>query len=680
MRVAIVFLLMMAVDCLRAQQPAVVDRHEQALEELAEKEEMEIDDDELVLQLESFRRNPVNLNTAGLEELQALQLLNAMQAKALIQHRELLGKLIHLYELQAIPHWDLETIRRILPYVTIADGARAVAQFAGVLRKIAKGSSMLMVNLAQALGAGSNSEHAGPPQKLMLRYRYNYKDLLQFGVLGEKDAGESLRRGFDFNSFHVFARKAGIVHSLALGDFTVNMGQGLIHWQSLSLRKSSQVMAGKRQSAILRPYTSAGEYNFHRGAAVTLRRQALSVTAFASFRKLDANLGLDTLSETVITSFLTAGLHRTAAELAERNNIKRQTFGGVLSYDAPSGHLGANIIQHHFSYPVQRKAEPYNLFAFRGRQLTNYSIDYDRTWRNVHLFGELAATHYGKAAVVQGMLVSLDRRVDASLVFRHLPPGFQSLQASAFTESSQPANESGLFMGLGVRPGRGYTINIYADVFRFPWLRFRTDAPSGGSEYFLQLAYQPHKKLELTSSLRWERKDANERDDTEAVNRVVPVSKTNWRTHLTWQVLPHLRLRQRLELVWVGVKAGHRQQGYLIYNDVAFQPPGRRFGFGGRVQWFETGGFESRVYAFENDAGVGYAVFAAYHKGLRYYFNLDFDLLAPRAASRAGDGLYIKLHLRWSQTINQMKAGRASPGENMPASEVVKMQVIFSKI
>ncbi|MBL0144814.1 MAG: hypothetical protein IPP48_02690 [Chitinophagaceae bacterium] len=61
-------------------------------------------------------------------------------------------------------------------------------------------------------------------------------------MLGEKDAGEQFfkgnqKQGFDFYSTHLFARNIGIVKALALGDFTVNMGQGLTQWQSLAFKK-----------------------------------------------------------------------------------------------------------------------------------------------------------------------------------------------------------------------------------------------------------------------------------------------------------------------------------------------------------------------------------------------------------------------------------------------------------
>ena len=93
-----------------------------------------------------------------------------------------------------------------------------------------------------------------PHKKYFIRYTYNYKQLLSFGFTGEKDAGEPFfrnaqRYGFDFYSFHFFLQQTGIIQSLAIGDFTVNMGQGLIQWQSIFLYEKQSCpwrLKGKR--------------------------------------------------------------------------------------------------------------------------------------------------------------------------------------------------------------------------------------------------------------------------------------------------------------------------------------------------------------------------------------------------------------------------------------------------
>src|SRR5690554_6640984 len=68
--------------------------------------------------------NPINLNQATAEELQSLYILQPSQINSLLNYIQLYGMLLSLYELQAVPDFDLETIYRLLPFVMLEDGER----------------------------------------------------------------------------------------------------------------------------------------------------------------------------------------------------------------------------------------------------------------------------------------------------------------------------------------------------------------------------------------------------------------------------------------------------------------------------------------------------------------------------------------------------------------------------
>ena len=88
----------------------------------------------------------------------------------------------------------------------------------------------------------------------------------------------------------------------------MNMGQGLILWQGLAFKKSVDVMGIKRQSAVLRPYSSAAEFYFNRGVGITIKAGKIESTVFGSVRRLSGNLVADTVNnEDFISSFLTSG-------------------------------------------------------------------------------------------------------------------------------------------------------------------------------------------------------------------------------------------------------------------------------------------------------------------------------------------------------------------------------------
>ena len=93
---------------------------EQQLENLADVDQAETEDDSYLLQLEQFRRNPINLNMADEMELGELRIVTDLQIQNLLSYRKLFGKLIDIYELQAVPSWDLITIRKLLPFITVA--------------------------------------------------------------------------------------------------------------------------------------------------------------------------------------------------------------------------------------------------------------------------------------------------------------------------------------------------------------------------------------------------------------------------------------------------------------------------------------------------------------------------------------------------------------------------------
>ena len=539
---------------------------QQQLEYIAEKDEAIIEDDALLHQLEVFRKHPLNLNHALADELQQLQLLTDVQIQSLLQYRNLLGKLVHVYELQAVPYWDVTTIRRLLPYVTVQDEAMS----SETLLKRFRGGAFTASLLAA-------------PEKAVVRYRYNYKNLLRYGVLADKDPGEPF---FGFYSAHLFVSGVGIIQSLAIGDFTVNLGQGLIHWQSLAFPKSTDITRIKRQAAVLRPHTSAGESNFHRGAGITLKRKKIALTIFGSVER---------------------------------------TLGGSLLYEGGNWRAGLNYIRYTFREPPGKRDEPYNLFAIKGRNWANYSIHYDHTYRNVHLFGEMAAGPLTSVAMLNGVLVSLHRSMDLSLVMRRLPPAFQSFNASAFTESTVPSNETGMFIGVSFRPFAGWRLDCFADVYRFPWLRYRRDAPATGREYLVQLGWKPDKKLECITRFRTETGQINFSHATFPLPALIYTTRWSWRTHFTWQLTSDVRLQQRVELV--RFRAGsRREEGYLIYNDVQYRWPGGLFKLDARVQLFETGGFDSRITAYESDVPGSYSVPFFYNKGMRCYLNAGVDL------------------------------------------------------
>lgn len=674
------FLMMLIISSVHAaaQENPVV---EQQVENLTEAEESETEDDSYVQLLQHYVKNKLNLNRASETELKEFPFLTPLHIASFLNYRKLFGNFISLYELQAVPLWSVDIIQKILPFVTIE---QSVALKDDLKKRLQEGEHSILTRFAYVFeksegflrknDTAATSFYPGTRERLLVRYKYQYKNSLQYGITAEKDPGEqwfkgAQKNGFDYYSAHFFVKNIGIIKNLAIGDFTVNMGQGLMQWQSLAFRKSVDITNIKRQASILRPFNSTSEYFFNRGAGITLQKNNLQVTAFASFRKVSANLVVDTLqSEDFFSSLLTSGLHRTANEQSDKNQVQMNSFGGNISYNKNNFHLGLNAIHFRFNRPFNRDQLPYNRFAFRGTELTNFSIDWSYTWRNLHWFGEAANHNANNYALLSGLMMSVDPKVDLSFVYRNIAKGYQSIFGNAFTESTLPVNEKGFFAGASVKPNTKWRMDAYMDIYRFPFLRFRVDAPSNGYDYLVQVTHKPNKQIEIYTRYRTESKPLNYNNGELPTPIIEPVPRKNWRTQIQFKINQSITLRQRLDMMWYDLKGPRESRGFLAFFDVFYKPMSQPVSANMRLQYFETDNFDSRIYAYENDVLYGFSIPAFFNKGFRYYLNLNYDLSKR-----------LSVWLRFAQLINNEQLTVGSGLDEIPNNKrsEVKVQILW---
>ncbi|RYZ34960.1 MAG: hypothetical protein EOP49_33990, partial [Sphingobacteriales bacterium] len=474
------------------------------------------------------------------------------------------------------------------------------------------------------------SKYPGSRVRLFARYLYNYKNLLQFGITGDKDAGEqffrgSQKAGFDFYSWHLYVKQIGRLNSLAVGDYTISMGQGLIHWQGNGLRKNADAMLVKRQGQTIRPYRSAGEHNFNRGVAASFRINKSELTIFGSYRKLSASTDSDDAGP-YVSSVVTSGYHRTVSEQQKRKNLGVFTGGMILRYRFNKGSVAFNTIQHRYSLRLKQQDKPYDLYGINGDYWANYSVDYSYTIRNLHSYGELAADRRGKFAITQGLLLGMDKKLDFSLVFRTLQAAYQSISGNAFTEISQPSNETGMYTGFVLRPRHGWSLSFYADFFRSPWLRYRTDMPAGGRGYMVQVHHALKRGTEIYSRFSNEQKYLNVSGSEAVLPEIEFVSKKEWRVQFSHQFSKVILFRSRVSASWFGVIGDAiPEKGFLAFTDMVWKPAKGMISGNIRLQYFDTGGYETRIYAYENGPLYDMSIPGFFDQGLRYYVNINLE-------------------------------------------------------
>ncbi|RPD46946.1 hypothetical protein DNI29_12355 [Hymenobacter sediminis] len=632
-------------------RPAVPDLDRLTQELFAEIQNDEVPYEDLYETLLQYYQTPLNLNTATREELRGLLLLSENQITNLLEHRQRNGALLSLYELQTVEGFDLRTIYRAAPFVAAAT-LDPNASRGPLWQRIAhEENNALFLRYERVLqdrpgysppdttrtGAPA-TRYLGSPNKLLVRYRVSHSKDFSLGFTAEKDAGEQFRwdpttrrYGADFYSAHLVVQERGRLKTLALGDYQLQFGQGLLLSSGLSVGKGAETITTLRRSSIgVRPYSSVLENTFFRGAAATMALSStVRATAFASRKRIDASLqqAQDSLADfnEFSSGLLLTGFHRTPTELANRRALGETVLGSNVSYGSRSGDLqvGLTAVDTHFDKPLQRRDEPYNAFELRGQHNLALGAQYSYVWRNLLLFGETARSSSGGLGTVNGLLASLAPAVDAAVLYRRYDRDFHTLYGNALSENTRNINENGLYLGLKARPAPRWEISAYYDRFSFPWLRYQAGAPSSGHDWLMRLTFTPTKTSLLYVQLR-QRTKAYDADTLRPAPLPVPTQRQSALIFYDASPTPALSLRTRVQGTQYREDGGPARRGYVLAQDVTVQP---RHGlrFSGRYALFDTDDYDTRQYVFEQDVLYAFSVPALSGQGTRAYLLAQYD-------------------------------------------------------
>ena len=437
---------------------------------------------------------------------------------------------ISIYELQTLKYWDLNTIYLVLPFVKVDDRLENMHITFKDAVKNGKIEWYLRyqrtpeqkkgyTDVSDSVLNNSNSYYRGNPDRYYTRFRYTYRTNISLGFTAEKDPGEeffqgSQKNGFDYYSFHAFYKGGKYVRAVAAGDYQIQIGQGLNTWSGYAFGKSADIFSSKKSANLLRPYTSVDENRFFRGGAAILGYKKWNLLTFYSNKQVDGTGINDSLTDDLefVTTIDLSGLHRTNSEISKKNRLTEQVIGNYLSYNSTRFNAGIAVVNQQYSQPLLRDTIPYNLYAFRGKNTTAISGDYNFVLRNFNFFGEVSYSTHSKAfAQLHGLMAVLDPSVSISVIYRNYSKNYYSFYNNGFSEGSNTQNESGLFSGIKVKLAPSWSVSSYIDFFRFPWLKYQVDAPSKGYEFLVQPTYRPNKVFELYARFRQQVRQKNSR-------------------------------------------------------------------------------------------------------------------------------------------------------------------------
>lgn len=600
--------------------------NEKSLEQAIENRESEPDYIDIEERLEYLVSHPVNLNNATPLEIANIPGLNTLLADALIQHRKAYGELTSVYELQVIEGFDPELIRDIHKYICV----REILKFnlssfpeANYHHEwIFSISRRLEKSLGYRLPGTDKNAFNGSPYKHSSRYRGNIGKF-NLGFSTEKDAGEHWRD--QFLTFYVQFLWTGRIKQFILGDFQADFGQGLCFGSGMGTGKSSAVMNIMKRPDMIKPGKSLNENALMRGFAIkgNLARN-IHMTAFYSFNPVDGNIEQDSTGSGY-TGFPTGGKYRNSGEGEKRNAIKRTVLGTNMHIDFGFLQIGCTAIRTLYGMPSLKQTKPYRLFDAREKDIRNYGVNYKLFYRNFLFFGESAInTGYSSLSHIHGLLASLDKKFDLSMLFRHYSPSYTAVSANAFGEASRNCNETGFYMGCVLTLGRSFKLSAYADVFHFKWLKYQVNSPSYGQDMFMELQYNKRKTYSWYIRYSHGIKEANEKG-IHISKRLESLQKKQLRGHMECIVSPDLILKNRFEYVWHKGTLSSTSSGLLMYQDIQFRFR-KKVRLILRYAVFDVETYDSRIYAYENDMTYSFSVPLFQDKGSRTYLLVKYKM------------------------------------------------------
>lgn len=590
---------------------------------------------ELYENMAQLLAHKINLNTAGAEALRFLNLLTEQQIQSLLSYRTENGPLLSVYELQAVPGFDMATIYKIVAFVRV-DNSSTIPL---IKRILAEENNYLILRYDQSLetkrgfeaNTDPNNRFKGNDGDLYLRFRISKPGDFSIGFTLDKDAGEEIKwnattkqYGFDFMSFHAQVMNKRKLKNLIVGDYQTQFGQGLLLGGSFGYGKGSEaVMTVRRSNLGFLPYTSANEVGYKRGAAFTLELiKHFNISAFYSSAWRDATVNYDTLENSAASSFQTTGFHRNNAELATRNSNREQHTGTIVNFQKGAWDAGMIFTALQYSIPVQREVNRYNQFSFSGSLLQQASAFVNYTFHNVTFFSEFAKTFTAGYGLTAGLLGSLTPKLDIALHYRNYQRDFYSPYSNAFSENSSPQNESGIYWGWKYRWNRKFFASGYVDFFQFPWLRFRSYMPSDGHEWLIRLNYQPARNTILFIQLREESKVRNTSTESNLYLTDTGVKRNYW-LNCDYPLTDKIKMKTRAQFSTYDFN-NLQTAGMVILQDISVDLG--KLNLTARYALFDTDDYDNRQYVFERDVWLAYSLPAYSGQGVRNYLLAEYSV------------------------------------------------------
>ena len=579
-------------------------------------------------ELSNRLQEPVNLNSATREQLEQFPFLSDIQIEHLLAYIYIHGQMETIYELQLVEELDRQTIQYLLPFVCIkAINNEPAFRWKTMLKDAGRyGKNEVLTRLDIPFYKRKGYEHTylGPSVYNSVKYTFRYRDQLYAGGVAEKDAGEPFaalhnRYGYDYYSFYLLLQNCGRLKSLAVGNYRLSFGQGLVMSTDYLMGKTIYASSFNNRSTGIKRHSSTDEYNYFRGVATTVAlTKRLSVSAFYSHRNMD---GVVTDGE--ITSVYKTGLHRSRKEADKKNLLTSQLTGGNVSYQQNHIRLGITGVYYVFNRPYEPELTGYSKYNIHGNHFYNLGIDYAYRWRRFSFQGETAIGKQGWASLNR-LQYSPVQDIQFILIHRFYSYDYWAMYAHSFGEGSTVQNEQGYYVGLETTPFSHWRFFVSFDLFSFPWKKYRINKPSRGMDGLIQATFTPRTNLSMYLKYRYKQK---ERDLTGSKGTLtLPIFHHQLRYRLNYSLNDVFSSRTTLDYNHFHSQDRAATKGYQVTQMISSQLPWTRLFADVQGSYFCTDDYDSRVYVSEKGLLYTFYTPSFQGRGFRCAVRLRYEL------------------------------------------------------
>ena len=616
--ITILFLILLSSNAF-SQEINLSERITSIAEELAADEE----DPEAISiftdKLNELAENPVKINSAREEEISRLFFLSDFQAKALSDYAYSSGQIVSVYELANIPGFDRETVEMIIPFITLQFKLKNDSDSARWRNSIISNFSVRSGN--------NDSSFLGSNWRILTRYKFTAGGF-SGGFTLEKDPGERLFTGVpplpDFLSAHIAYSGNGVIKRIIIGDYSARFGQGTNI--NTGMRKGISLISPGYMSASdeIKPYTSTDENKFFRGVAAEFSIKDLDLSMFFSKNYSDATITSSSDSSGYyIENFYTAGVHNTPSLLQKKDLVYKLTSGIAVSYNFNNFRIGLVWSDTRLSLPLEMSGnDPEIINDFTGNRNTLYTLYYNSFIKKILLYGEISAASNKKYAFVQGFSFRPSDRLTIGFILKNYNPGFTTFYGQGTGSGSKTTNEKGFMGSFSFEAARHLFISGGCDIQYFPWLKYRSSAPSMGIRKEIRARYLASERVTFDASYNY-RLSMVDNGETHGIPIQDEVIARSLKLSSRYSVHEKLTLGTRIDYK---VANPGRSRGFSLFQEINYSFRHLPVTIWARYCIFNTNDWYSRIYTYENDLLYSYSVPALYGEGSRSYIMVKWKI------------------------------------------------------